>query len=135
MTPLKKIQKLLDGCLLKDGILSYHQRRLNSQELIDFDNTINPDIYVVYRMLPGEMVHGDGLGIARKKVFEINLYYKFDQNSTTTYNALEILNKLLNYIKSQNIWVIKNDVNDIYDLENSFRGFNFEIETIISERV
>lgn len=133
MTVLEKMQKLLDECLLEDGILSYHQRRINSQEIINSDVRINPDIYIVYKMLSGESVYGDGVGQANKKGFEINFYYRFDQNSQTTYKALKYLEKLLNHVKKQKLWLIKNDVNDIYDLENNYRGFNFELETIIVE--
>jgi hypothetical protein len=65
------IQKILDDTLISRGILSNHIRRVEATTAKDAKGKfvkINPDIYLVYRVLLTRSGHGDGKPITKSRL-------------------------------------------------------------------
>lgn len=122
------LQKKLDDLLLPYGILSSHLRRVSSEEIENSDIDVNLNEYVVYRIVSSKQrFYGDGKSIVKQTNFDINYYFKFDKNSNGIDIALDRIHLIENAFKCNEDWRLINGLNDLYDLENDYRGFNIEV--------
>lgn len=128
MNAINKIQTILDSVLLKNGILSSHQRRIQVNEIENYNIQVNQDEYVVYRIVSTKArFFGDGKKRALQTNIDINYFYRFDKNSNTVDKALDRIHLISKTFESLNEWRIINGLNELYDLDNDFRGFNLEV--------
>lgn len=128
MNAINKIQTILDSVLLKNGILSSHQRRIQVNEIENYNIQVNQDEYVVYRIVSTKArFFGDGKKQALQTNIDINYFYRFDKNSNTVDKALDRIHLISKTFESLNEWRIINGLNELYDLDNDFRGFNLEV--------
>lgn len=128
MNVISKVQKLLDSVLLQYGILSAHQRRILVNGIENFNVQANQDEYVVYRIVSTKArFFGDGKKRALQTNIDINYFYRFDKNSNTVDKALDRIHLIIKTFESLNEWRIINGLNELYDLDNDFRGFNLEV--------
>lgn len=128
MNAINKIQTILDSVLLKNGILSSHQRRIQVNEIENYNIQVNQDEYVVYRIVSTKSrFFGDGKKRALQTNIDINYFYRFDKNSNTVDKALDRIHLISKTFESLNEWRIINGLNELYDLDNDFRGFNLEV--------
>lgn len=128
MSILNKIQTILDSVLLQYGILSSHQRRIHVNEIENSNTQVNQDEYVVYRIVSTKSrFFGDGKKQALQTNIDINYFYRFDKNSNTVDNALDRIHIISKTFENLNEWRIINGLNELYDLDNDFRGFNIEV--------
>ena len=128
MSILNKIQTILDSVLLQYGILSSHQRRIHVNEIENSSTQVNQDEYVVYRIVSTKSrFFGDGKKQGLQTNIDINYFYRFDKNSNTVDNALDRIHLISKTFENLNEWRIINGLNELYDLDNDFRGFNIEV--------
>ncbi|MBS6561980.1 MAG: hypothetical protein KH328_01370 [Staphylococcus sp.] len=128
MSILNKIQTILDSVLLQYGILSSHQRRIHVNEIENSNTQVNQDEYVVYRIVSTKSrFFGDGKKQALQTNIDINYFYRFDKNSNTVDNALDRIHLISKTFDNLNECRIINGLNELYDLDNDFRGFNIEV--------
>ena len=128
MSISNKIQTILDSVLLQYGILSSHQRRIHVNEIENSNTQVNQDEYVVYRIVSTKSrFFGDGKKQALQTNIDINYFYRFDKNSNTVDNALDRIHLISKTFDNLNECRIINGLNELYDLDNDFRGFNIEV--------
>ena len=128
MSILNKIQTILDSVLLQYGILSSHQRRIHVNEIENSNTQVNQDEYVVYRIVSTKSrFFGDGKKQALQTNIDINYFYRFDKNSNTVDNASDRIHLISKTFDNLNECRIINGLNELYDLDNDFRGFNIEV--------
>ncbi|MBS1362732.1 MAG: hypothetical protein HPY96_00650 [Bacilli bacterium] len=131
MIVISKVQTVLDSILLPYGILSSHQRRITVNEIENSSVTVNQDEYVVYRIVSTKSrFFGDGKKQALQTNIDINYFYRFDKNTSTVNEALDRINLIRKTFENIDDWRIINGLNEIYDLDNDFRGFNIEVALI-----
>lgn len=131
MNAINKIQTILDSVLLQYGILSSHQRRIHVNEIENSNIQVNQDEYVVYRIVSTKArFFGNGKKQALQTNIDINYFYRFDKNSNTVDKALDRINLIRKTFENTDEWRIINGLNELYDLDNDFRGFNLEISLI-----
>lgn len=131
MNVINKVQNILDSVLLPHGILSSYQRRILVNEIFDSNVKINQDEYVVYRIVSTKTrFFGDGKKQALQTNIDINYFYRFDKNTDTVNDALDRMRFIRKTFEIEDEWRIINGLNEIYDLDNDFRGFNIEVALI-----
>lgn len=131
MNVINNVQKVLDSVLLPYGILSSHQRRIFVNEISNSNVSVNQDEYVVYRIVSTKArFFGDGKKHALQTNIDINYFYRFDKNSNTVDEALDRINLIRKTFENTDEWRIINGLNELYDLDNDFRGFNIEVALI-----
>lgn len=124
----QSVQLILDNTLLKYGILSSHIRRVISDKIPGTQIKVNNDAYVVYRIATtNKKLFGDGRNLSTQTVLDINYYYNYDKNASTVDEAIEIIEEISNAFSSLDTWKVISGPNDIYDIDNNFRGFNIEV--------
>lgn len=124
----KIVQKLLDGALLQDGIISQNLRHEDVDSIKDSKVKINKDEYVVYRVISSSnRVYGDGEGIIMQYRIDVNYYYKanktFEKNRRSANDRAKQIQSAILSDKNFRLYVGQND---IYDLDNPFRGINMQ---------
>jgi hypothetical protein len=127
MKALQEVQIILDRCLLPHGILSGHIRR-NNADVILGGGKINKDAYVTYRASPsGNSVYGNGKPILRRVIFDVNYYYKNENNSNA--EAVKAAAKATEIEKAFEAagWTVLSGLSDLYDNDTGFEGFNIGV--------
>lgn len=131
MTIRQEIQAILDNILLPQGILSSHIRRVVATEIKGKDIQINQDEYVIYRIVSTtKRFFGDGKNFSYRTNFDINYYYKYDKNTSAIDEALKRMSLIEKAFDTSHNWNVVRSINDIYDIDNDYRGFNIEVSYI-----
>lgn len=129
MNIIDVIQQKLDSVLLKDGIMSHHLRRI----IVDKINAngdeikVNNDEYVVFRIIGNNNSHGDGKPILTKQNIDINYYYSYNKGDKIIDGVCERIKAIKDYFLSDQHFTLVSDDNDIYDIDNQYRGKNMEL--------
>ncbi|MDR1093449.1 MAG: hypothetical protein LBL66_04800 [Clostridiales bacterium] len=127
MKALQEIQTVLDRCLLPLGILSGHIRR-NNGDARAAGGAIDKDAYATYRMASSEnRVYGNGKPLLRRVVFDVNYYYKNeDNNNAEAVAAAGVADGIEKAFKAAG-WSVVGGLADLYDSDTGFLGFNIEV--------
>lgn len=120
-------QKTLDSVLLPEGILSHHLRRKEVDSIKGSTKKINNDEYVVYRIVDNKpRAYGDGVAKLTQYYIDVNYYYSFDKNDKRFKDADKRIKTIISTFLADKRFRLENGQNDIYDLDNPYRGINIE---------
>lgn len=124
------IQNKLDDLLLKDGIMSHHIRRVEIDVITDTKGNqinINNDEYVVYRVVSNKnRFYADGKAVATQFFIDISYYYRYNKNDLQIDVAEARIKSIIDYFLSDTHFKLINGQNDLPDIDNTYRGVNFE---------
>jgi hypothetical protein len=127
MDIIQIVQQKLDNVLYRDGILSHHIRRVDVEAVGDGSVAINTDAYVVFRIVSNNpRRYGDGKLYYNKIYVDVNYYYKYEKTDTTTRDVMKRIEAIKAEFLKDPLCRLANDVTDIPDVENPYRGFNIE---------
>lgn len=122
-------QKILDGVLLPDGIMSHHLRHIEVDEIKHANKkiAINKDEYVVYRVVSSRnRAYGDGAVKLQQIYIDINYYYAYDKNDKRFKAAAKRIKTIQSTFLADPRFRLANGQSDIYDFDNPYRGVNIE---------
>ncbi len=120
------IQTTLDAALIKDGILSFHQRK-KKINAVATNQKQDENYYIVYRIFQSTKKYGDGKPILNKKGIDINLYY--NDEKVTPEQLDEVIKKIKKAFLTNNFRLI-NDWTDLYDSDTPYSGVNLEFRYV-----
>lgn len=124
------IQNKLDDLLLKDGIMSHHIRRVEIDVITDTKGNqinINNDEYVVYRVVSNKSrFYADGKAVATQFFIDISYYYRYNKCNLQIDVAETRIKSIIDYFLSDTHFKLINGQNDLPDIDNTYRGVNFE---------
>ncbi len=123
------VQKLLDKQLLEnDGICSFHMRREKVTKVRGLSVEINPDEYVIYRVVSSSNYsYGDGNAIIEQYQIEVNYYYAAEKTKETRRRTADSrVKEIQSAILKDPHFRLSVGQNDIYDIDNPFRGINMQ---------
>lgn len=127
MDARKTTQEILDGAMLKYGIMSHHIKRVDVDKIVG-GGKINEDEYVVYRVInTPTKTHGDGCVIIKSQNVDVNYYYKYNRNAGDTRAGVVRMNEIEAAFRSHPHCKIANGQSDLYDTDGGFRGINIEV--------
>lgn len=127
------IQKTLDKILLPEGIVTSHLRRLEIDEVKVGNKKIavNKNEYVVFRIVSSQnKTFGDGNAQLYQYFIDVNYYYSYVKSDKDTKKAESRIEQIINAILALPNFKLANGQNDLYDLDNPYRGINVEFKYI-----
>lgn len=122
------IQAILDKVLLPHGVLSFHIRRVEVDEIANSDVKVNGDEYVVFRLVSSPVrTFGDGDPLLKRHYIDVNYYYKYEKTDLRYAAAAERLKEVKKAILQDKHFRLVNDESDIPNTGDSpYRGLNVE---------
>lgn len=124
----KIVQSLLDKQLLQYGILSFFMRKEETDSIKGSSLKVSDAEYVVYRIVSASnRAYGDGESIIEQYRIDINYYYfggKTKEKNRKTADAR--IKEIQAAILSDTHFRLYVGQNDIYDIDNPYRGINLQ---------
>lgn len=121
------IQQILDDVLLPYGVLSHHLRRVETDYIVNSGVSVNPDEYVVYRVVTNRpRIYGDGAQALSRVCIDVNYYYAYGKTDPQFTGAESRLQAVINAVLCDKHFRLINDITDISDIDNPYRGLNVE---------
>lgn len=118
-----EIQKNLDDTLLKYGILSFHIRRIKTDEVEGQGVEINNDEYAVFTINSNDcLLYGDGKPKIVRRHITINYYYDYDRHDNRYTEVTHRIEDIKRAFLKDIHFKLKNGGTDLPDMDSPYRG-------------